>query len=381
LTVSNGALKKVFTRREIFQDKMASSWSIADYCEDNVAEALLAAALKIPVSSREFLRALDLPNVHPFCQQGDVLAFFHGAPGNVPPMGPMEHRFQDESWLEEVVTIWFMVAPPLLAMAELWIRLFAGILGPAGCTYLVYLWIFAEQHTYHKGRDRSVPQGRLALICLLTVAGSLVLMTDTYYVLNNGPVLGAVLFVVAVGLALITCQRHHLKTASLGLWLLVLLAVHLVWDVENDTLNFGGKQEQVLIPEGLYYDSSNPFVRSVVEHWPAHFRNYSVANGATPWLPSGDSRTGIPFLLNHNPSPKWHRVFLPTLEDEENVALDITFPVNGFQKDQPVYLILHGLNGGSKEEYIRDFALRRIEGGSTVVVMVARGLMDLPVRG
>lgn len=296
-------------------------------------------------------------------------------------MGPMEHRFEDESLWEQVVTIWLMVVPALLAMAELWIRLVAGILGPVGCSYLVYVWIFSEPPVHHKKQHRSTPHRRLGLLCLSVVAGSLVLMTDTYYVLNNGPAIGALIFVVAVGLAIRTCLTYHLTTASLGLWLLVLLAIHLIWDSPNDTLTFGSTQEQVSIPEGLYYDSSNEFVRSVVAHWPEDLRNYSVAFGATPWMPSGDSRTGLPFLLNHLPSPAWHRVFLPTLEDEEYVALDIAFPQKGFQTDQPVYLVLHGLNGGSKEEYIRDFAFRRLDEGSTVVVMVARGLMDLPVRG
>lgn len=361
---------------------MPSSWSIVQYCEENLAAVSGDAGwASMPSSSREFLQTLDLPNIHPFCRQEDVLGYFHGAPGNVPPMGPMEQPFGNESWSEPVMTMWFMVAPPLLAMAELWIRLFAGFLGPVGCLYLAYLWIAGERPMHKMSKRPLVPQHRLELICMLTVGGSLVLMTDTSYVLNNGSVVGAVLFFISVGLALRTCLKYHLPTASVGSWLLVLVAIHLIWDAENDSLRFGSKQEQVLISEGLYYDSSNPFVQSVVEHWPEHYRTYSLANGATPWLLSGDSRTGIPFLLNHWPSPDWNRVFLATLEDDEYVALDIAFPTTGYQKDQPVYLILHGLNGGSKEDYIRDFAFRTLEAGCTVVVMIARGLMDLPVRG
>ncbi len=48
---------------------------------------------------------------------------------------------------------------------------------------------------------------------------------------------------------------------------------------------------------------------------------------------------------------------------------------------QTRYRILHGLDGGSQEEYVKDFAKLRTAQGSTVCVMVARGLMDLPVRG
>jgi predicted alpha/beta-fold hydrolase len=45
-------------------------------------------------------------------------------------------------------------------------------------------------------------------------------------------------------------------------------------------------------------------------------------------------------------------------------------------------MVLHGLNGGSDEEYVKDFTMRRADqDGATVIVMVARGLMDLPIRG
>jgi predicted alpha/beta-fold hydrolase len=44
-------------------------------------------------------------------------------------------------------------------------------------------------------------------------------------------------------------------------------------------------------------------------------------------------------------------------------------------------LVLHGLNGGSHEEFVKDFVNLRTAEGSTVAVMVARGLQDLPIRG
>lgn len=48
---------------------------------------------------------------------------------------------------------------------------------------------------------------------------------------------------------------------------------------------------------------------------------------------------------------------------------------------KPVYLILHGLNGGSHEEYVKDFVQRRRSEGSTIVVMIARGMMDTDMVG
>jgi predicted alpha/beta-fold hydrolase len=88
----------------------------------------------------------------------------------------------------------------------------------------------------------------------------------------------------------------------------------------------------------------------------------------------------MPCLLNHVPSPAWTRVWLP-LDDGEVVALDLAFPDTGHDTSKPVFLVLHGLNGGSQEEYVKDFAQHCMVEGSTVAVMVSRGLMDLPIRG
>jgi len=44
----------------------------------------------------------------------------------------------DRYSLESFWTMWYMVAPALLAIAELWLRLFAGLLGPIGIAYLLY---------------------------------------------------------------------------------------------------------------------------------------------------------------------------------------------------------------------------------------------------
>ena len=371
---------------------MTQSFSIQEYCAKNAIEAAAAnaAALNFPESTKQFWESLQLPTRHPFCNHDNLETYF--SVDGIPPMGALEHRFEDESPWEKLVTIWFMVAPPLLAMAELWLRLVAGILGSLGCIYLTRaLWLGRRHQQAGKQRTERTnnefledPKDRRKLggFCLLTVASSLVLMTDTYYVLNNGATPGALIFLIAVGLAIWTCFRYQLTTASVGLWLLVLLSIHLVWDTNTGKLHFGNREEQVNLSEGLYFDSSNDYIQSVVDNWPETHRTYSVATGATPWMPSGDSRTGLPFLINHLSAPDWHRLFVRTLEpDEEYVALDIAFPREGVQTSQPLYMILHGLNGGSAEEYIRDFARRRTEEGSTVAVMVARGLMDLPVRG
>jgi hypothetical protein len=288
-------------------------------------------------------------------------------------MGRLVHRFEDETPLEVLVTTFYMVAPPLLAMAELWLRLLAGALGPLGIIYLMF-------DEWKKPRPSRDDTRVVSLVCTLAAASSLVLMTDTLYVLENGPYFGVILFVVSILLSIRACLRYNLSNVSIVIAFLVLLASHLVWDYESNSISIGDKVEKVQIDEGLYFDPSNDFIQSLVEKWPEKYRVYNKANGATRWMPSGDSRTGIPFLLNHVPNLEWNRVFLETF-DGEYIALDISFPPDGHDSSKPMYLILHGLNGGSNEEYVRDVTLRRTAEGSTVAVMIARGLMDLPVRG
>lgn len=335
-------------------------WSLEAYC---AAQAPLNLDTFAP-STRLFLEALqdgDVSTLHPFC--------FKNAPpfqvDGIPPMGPLEHRFLDQTYPQTAYTIWRMIAPPLMAMGELWLRLFASLLGPLGILYLVKLQLQPPSSS-------SVNFRHVSLAATLSVASSLVLMTDTLYVLEYGPVYGASLFVLSVLLALKTALQYNLVNVGVAVAILVLLASHLLWDYSTDSLTFGDVADHVTIPEGLYFDASNDYISSITEHWPEKFRTYTQQTGATRWMPSGDSRTGLPFLLNKVSHPHWNRLFL-SVDDGEVLALDMAFPTTGHDPKEPLYIVLHGLNGGSDEEYVRDFTERRLQEGSTVVVMIARG--------
>jgi hypothetical protein len=164
------------------------------------------------------------------------------------------------------------------------------------------------------------------------------------------------------------------------------------------------------IDEGLYHSgASNPLIASVVSHWPERSRTYSRVeedddDGATPYLVNGDMRTGIPFVLNGVEDQEYVRVWARNAYDGEHLALDVAFPYSrssssdhrgsgsdddddagetiSFENDEeggrrrrrrsidgdnasgaqimtfvhdiakPVYLLLHGLNGGSHEQYM-----------------------------
>ena len=160
--------------------------------------------------------------------------------------------------------------------------------------------------------------------------------------------------------------------------------------------------------DGLYYSKSNKLIQSIISHWPKQSRTYTTTNGgggATPYLVNGDQRTGIPFIVNKVTPQEYVRVYVQNMFDDEYLALDIAFPykfsytnnhtINTTTSDdttndtvvqlfihditKPVYLLLHGLNGGSHEQYVMDMVHRRRNEGSTVIVFIARGMMDTTI--
>jgi len=358
-------------------------WSLDEYCQSELArQSQLEDWSQLPEASLDFLQSFQLPTMHPFCEATKLDDFFVAG---IPPMGPLEHADYHHHVGDVIVTHLFRVLPALLAMAELWLRLFASIIAPLGIAYMLY-----QGMTTSSGSNNKPATWKLSVLLILTVASSIVLMTDTLYVLEYGPRYGLLLFVVSSSLALNSCSQHQLTKTLGALVLLKVLAAYLVFhhsSTGKNNLSFGNPVDAVRhIQEGLYYNTNNPFIRNIVDAWPENSRTYSKALGATPWMPTGDSRTGLPFLLNKGiPSPIYHRIWLETY-DHEYVALDIALPSpeqypQGHSSDKPLYLVLHGLNGGSREEYVMEFVHRRIAEGSTVVVMVARGLMDLPIKG
>jgi predicted alpha/beta-fold hydrolase len=344
-------------------------WSIDAYCQHQYTADLT----HFPQSTRDFVSQLNLPSMHPFCHE-DAFEL-----EGIPPMGKLlMERFHGHTVLDIIVSIGCMIAPPLVAMAELWLRLIAGAVGPLGVVYLTLLNLGIIPCEAFATSKRNNSQSALSIVVTLTVAACSVLMTDTLYVLENEEYFGALVFLTAVLLGTQTCVRHDLPCAAVIVFALTLLSIYIVWD--GDELVFGNKFEQVNISQGFYFDSSNALVSRVVSLWPKEFRVYDRLHRATPWLVTGDGRTGIPFILNHLPRPSWHRFYVE-VDEHEFVALDISFPSSGYDWKKPIYLVLHGLNGGSDEEYVRDLTFRRNSENSTVIVMVARGLMDLPIKG
>ena len=360
-------------------------WSIETWCASQHPPDVSL----LSENTQRFLHRLNhrqVTVIHPFCS--DQAPRPYELP-NVPGQGPLRNQDHLETIYDVLVTVIAMSVPSLLAMGELWLRLFASVIAPLGIAHLWRDWMITNDNENNKQqlekkKDDKADRRRawiLSVTCLLTVASSVVLLTDTLYVLEFGPQLGMTLLGLSLIVSVRAALRHRLKSALAGKLCLVLLVILLVYDYETGQLHFGGEPAELArFNEGLYYDASFRHTQAIVNHWPEEHRTY--ANDATPWMPTGDARTGLPFLLNKGvPDPTWTRLWLQVQSDNEVVALDFSFPPLGHDTSKPLYLVLHGLNGGTQEEYVKDFALRRTAEGSTVVVMVARGLMDLPVRG
>ena len=111
---------------------------------------------------------------------------------------------------------------------------------------------------------------------------------------------------------------------------------------------------------------------------------------------NGDLRTLLPFLFYTIVANPYERYWLRVpasphpensaslraqgASDDEAIALDVLWPETLGSKSV-CYVALHGLNGGSSDAYVEDFARNAVSRGSAVCVMINRGLMRTPVRG
>jgi len=57
---------------------------------------------------------------------------------------------------------------------------------------------------------------------------------------------------------------------------------------------------------GLYYDENNSLVTTAVSKWPIDKRTYDDGRG-TPWMMTGDTRTGLPFMFYKIPEIDYQR--------------------------------------------------------------------------
>ena len=345
---------------------VSSLWYLEEFCDSQHSNFEDWGVL--PQTSQDFLRNLHLPQIHPFCSNNadddDALIF-----PNAPAMGPYKEPFffsrshvgflQD--LMESLVTLWYFYIPPSAAFIQLWILLLAGYIAAVGLAYLAW-----RRWCRCRCRCRWKQKHNASAITVVTIVAAWVIMTDDQYVrIGSFGRLYGLFFMV--GTIVLTLPVRPVLLA----FLFFSLGLIFPWSSDDP------EEIHNNIYPGLYYNPRIAFMDRMVQVWDVP--EYSQIT--TPWQLTGDARTAFPYLMNNlKKQPKFHRVWQPTV-DGEYVALDIAFPKTGHDSSQPLYLILHGLNGGSEEGYVLDFTESRIEKRSTVVVLVARGLMDTPIQG
>jgi hypothetical protein len=330
--------------------------TMEEFCNQHLQDEARDDWSFLATTSRHFLGQLGLPALHPFCNESSQSRVFPSAPEMGPPTKP-----HDNNIVEAIVTLWYYYVPPTFAFFLVWFFLFAGYIAPLGTLTLLCL--------------RNLKRTNLPLldhypvVALVTLLSSWIVMTDDQYLIEFGRVYGMMLLVLSLNALQITRKWVPL----LSLLFLICYSMS-PWEWEDpDNI-------PTMANAGLYYNERNPLIYSMVSKWEWSLPEYSKV--ASPIWMTGDARTGMQYFFGYVAvPPRFHRVWLPTF-DEEFVALDISFPPKvGHDWQKPLYLVLHGLNGGSKEGYVIDFCHERNKEGSTCVVLIARGLGDTPIQG
>lgn len=352
-----------------------SSFSIFDWCHDNhnhhSDDGLLA------LSSQLFIKSIEGASYrHPFCMKY-VDSNVNGNEyyiADIPKQGPIRNddiSYYGDTIYEKIQVRATMYLPELLALTELWLRLFAIYIIPMTISYLLYY--IMTINTHHTNTFQSLSLNYMTYMSIITLLSCIVIMTDTMYILEyNGKQYGILLFMITNVLlfavlyyqstsrditVIINKQRLRNTIGKIQSFFVILVVGCYYYDssiLKQSKLIFN---EQVThIKEGLYYDKSNLIISNAINnHWSKHNWDYDDENHShnitrTQWMITGDSRTGLPFLLNHVNIPKYTRIYLNMPHDNEVIALDIAFPkVGGYNPYKPLYFILHGLNGGSSE--------------------------------
>ena len=130
-------------------------------------------------SAIEFLRSLDLPRIHPHCIDDSVFRSVQNALLPASAEGPSGDEYYYETrtgWTGRGITLSYQVAPAALAVAELWLRLFAFVIAPVALAYLIAgelrvggvsnVGIAAERRRGDGGRERR--NEPLAFLLILT---------------------------------------------------------------------------------------------------------------------------------------------------------------------------------------------------------------------
>ncbi len=174
-----------------------------------------------------------------------------------------------------------------------WLRLFAFVLAPVIALYFVTVELLPGSTSADLNRKQ---ERRHWVLLMVGLASSLVLTTDTFYVHNyDGRQRGAGFFFLFVMLFVKRGQKFkfYKKGAFASLVGITALTAYLITHsgkVGDGPFDHPGIDVPTTKP-GFYYARNNTLMSKVAELWPEHKRTYDENNG-TPYLPTGDARTG-----------------------------------------------------------------------------------------
>ena len=463
--------------------------TLAEFCQSHPPDDWS----RLPENTRLFLQQLDLPALHPLCGDDNsnltsslLLLLQESAAAATTSFSLQDDDDNNNNdWLEHfITTVLYQTLLPFMALIELWLRLFCGYFVPLALAYQ-----FLRVHQQGRAAtvavaddDQKQKQQQQPALFWLTLAGCMILMTDSNYVYEYGPWYGCFCFgscwlvgairsngvAAAAATAATTIMilplppafssnnncgtanttttttttdtkqtschnhRHHCWSTIVMTTLILGLTFKLtLWDAGKDCcLSFPphiqfGTDIDIHIQPGVYFDNVNAHHRYINsdENNNTNMNNIINSNNSddddnnnnkcqyqtstlvqramalcspdkytyqdpTPWILTGDARTGLPYLWNRPVFPDYYTVYLTTSNDDafadnrilpEIIAVALAFPSGGYNASAPFYVVVHGMNGGPEDGYIQDFVNRRTTAGSSAAILLARGLHGMPL--
>lgn len=149
-----------------------------------------------------------------------------------------------------------------------------------------------EHHSIPYKQQKSISVGEFCTQCtgtgdplsyIIAVVVSAIIMMDAMYILefSQAILISLHLFIISIGI-----KRVGLKFALLIAFPITSLSFFKVFNQDLDLPT---------VKPGLYHSETNPIVsKAVTDYWPIESRTYE---GGTPWILTGDTRTGLPFLM------------------------------------------------------------------------------------
>lgn len=152
--------------------------------------------------------------------------------------------------------------------------------------------IFPRANSQDDAAMRSPTGGYFTYIVALFI--SAFIMIDPMYVLEFSQATLVTLHLLIISMGM---KRHGSKVAMYTAIPITAVAFYMMAHQDLNLPPFA---------PGLYYDKNNTLITTTVSKWPVDKRTYDDGRG-TPWMMTGDIRTGLPFMFYKIPEINFQR--------------------------------------------------------------------------